>query len=98
MLGPGRLPGVSWQNRQNQQAGSKKSCMNPSLRAPCKMLRQQMRIEVAKQQEHLKEKQADRPDCGDSPEPGKDDLSNQRFNLKEQQRAQENGQRAQEIC
>src|SRR5215469_9519086 len=57
-----------------------------------------MGVEVAKQQNDLKEQQADGPDCRDSSKPRKNDLSNQRFNLEEKKRAQKNCQPIQEIC
>ena len=49
-----------------------------------------MRVEVAKQQNNLKKEQAHRPDGRDSSEPGKNDFSNQGFNLEEEKRAHEN--------
>ena len=55
-----------------------------------------MRVEVAKQQDNLKEQQANRPDRRHSSKPRKNDFSDQWFNLEEQKRAQENGQSVQE--
>ena len=56
-----------------------------------------MRVEVAKQQNDLKKEQTHRPDGRDSSEPGKNDFSNQWFNLEEEKRAHENRQRVQKI-
>src|SRR5690242_287816 len=97
MLWPSGLPGVFWQNRQHQQAHGKKRCMNPCLGSRAKTPRKKMRVEVAKQEDYLKEQQADRPDRRDSSKPGKNDFSNQRLHLEEKKRAQENRHRVQEI-
>src|SRR5215467_4351193 len=56
-----------------------------------------MRIKIAKQKNSLKEQQAHRPDRRDSSKPGKNYLSNQRFDLKKQKRTQKNRQRVQQI-
>jgi phosphopantetheinyl transferase len=48
-----------------------------------------MRIEVSREQRHLKEQQTDRPHGRTSAEPRQDRLAQQRLHLKEQKSAQE---------
>src|SRR5689334_2035322 len=71
--------------------------MKPALHSQAELLGQHVSVEVAEQKNHLKKQQADCPDCRDSTEPGKNDLCDQRFHLKQEKRAHENRQRIQEV-
>ena len=51
-----------------------------------------VRIEIAQKQRHLKEEQANSPDCGGTTEPGQNRAGDNRLNLKEKESADENSE------
>src|SRR5215470_1098055 len=97
MLRPQRFQGVLRENRQRQQAGGKNASMHPRLHSGREETSKQMRVKVSKQEQHLKEKQANGPDCCDSSKPGQDGFADEWLYLKEKKRAQENRHRIQEL-
>ena len=52
-----------------------------------------MRVSVAQEERDLEEQHAGDPNRGRSAEPGQDQLGNHRLHLKQQERAEENGDR-----
>ena len=66
--------------------------MDPGLHSRTESPDAQVRIPIAAQQDHLKEEHGRGPHGRPTPEPGQDILRDQRLYLKEQERADENGQ------
>jgi hypothetical protein len=66
--------------------------MHGCLRLNPQSNHQRMRIGIPGKQSELEEQQAGRPDGGPAAEPWKDVFANQRLNLKEEERAEEDGE------
>ena len=70
--------------------------MNEDLMGWRKSVEAQMSVGIAQQQHDLKKKHAGRPDAGSSSKPRENELSDQRFHLKEEEGCSEDLERKKE--
>ena len=85
-----RFPRAFGQNRQYEKARGEQDGVDSALDFCGKASREQMRIEISEQQNHLEEEKADDPERSGASEPWKYDLCDQRLDLEQEEGAHEN--------
>jgi hypothetical protein len=88
-----RLPLRAPNDWDEREAADQQQKVHAGLNAGRVESREQVRVRVAGEEQHLKEDHAGGPHTGRSAEPREDVLGDQRLDLKEQERAGENRQR-----